>query len=233
MPPRSAERRINAFTSRRGLLPRRRAGAYDATGQLIITSPVSRPTRSGCSLCSLSARTGISSWPRVGAERFPPVGHASPQAGHEIACPRLSHRWLSVSAPEEFRDETTGPRGVSTTIIGQAVHVPGRQLLGDARLLWALDVLIDLGFPVTTRRLPDPHERYGLHARLPTPPALGPPSGLRWLRVSMSRSFPRLRVPVLRRRVFPDPPYWLTRAGLGRSTSGTGSRHRSIAPLGG
>ena len=81
--------------------------------------------------------------------------------------------------------------------------------------LWALDVLIDLGFHYDSSIFPIHHDLYGLPGATPEPHRISAPSGRTLAEFPMSTaSFFGLRVPVSGGGYFRILPYWLTRAGL-------------------
>jgi polysaccharide deacetylase family protein (PEP-CTERM system associated) len=81
------------------------------------------------------------------AERSPALVRRIAQAGHEIACHGFSHQLVYLQSPEEFREEATRAKACLEDIIRQAVLGYRAASFSATRAsLWALDVLIDLGF---------------------------------------------------------------------------------------
>src|SRR5437868_13008357 len=81
------------------------------------------------------------------AGRSPGLVRRIAQAGHEIACHGFSHQLVYRQSPQEFREETTRAKACLEDIIGQAVLGYRAASFSVTRAsLWALDVLIDLGF---------------------------------------------------------------------------------------
>src|SRR4029077_19803848 len=141
------------------------------------------------------------------------------QAGHEIACHGFSHQLVYRQSPEEFCAETTRAKGYLEEILGQAVLGYRAASFSVTRAsLWALDVLIDLGFSYDSSIFPIRHDRYGLPGATPEPNRLSAPSGRTLVEFPMSAaSFLGVQVPVSGGGYFRILPYWLTRAGLKQS----------------
>ena len=103
------------------------------------------------------------------------------QAGHGIAC----HGYLAPSwstgrlRPEELREDQARAKALpSRTLIGRGAAVTGRRASRsrDASL-WALDVLIDLGFRYDSSIFPIHHDLYGMPGATPEPTASAHPRG--------------------------------------------------------
>ena len=150
------------------------------------------------------------------AERSPGLIRRITDAGHEVACHGFSHRLVYQQPPEEFREETTRAKKCLEDLIGQPVIGYRAASFSVTRAsLWALDVLIDLGFRYDSSIFPIRHDRYGLPGARPEPNVLAAPSGRTLVEFPMSAaSFFGLQVPVSGGGYFRILPYWLTRAGL-------------------
>jgi polysaccharide deacetylase family protein (PEP-CTERM system associated) len=150
------------------------------------------------------------------AERSPGLVRRIADAGHEIACHGFSHRLIYQQSPEEFREETTRAKKCLEDLVGQGVLGYRAASFSVTRAsLWALDVLIDLGFRYDSSIFPIRHDRYGLPGARPEPNVLAAPSGRTLVEFPMSAaSFLGLQVPVSGGGYFRILPYWLTRAGL-------------------
>ena len=150
------------------------------------------------------------------AERSPALVKRIAQAGHEIACHGFSHQLIYRQRPQDFRDETLRAKGCLEDLLGQAVWGYRAASFSVTRAsLWALDVLIDLGFRYDSSIFPIRHDRYGLPGAKPEPSVLTAPSGRALVEFPMSAaSFFGLRVPVSGGGYFRILPYWVTRAGL-------------------
>jgi polysaccharide deacetylase family protein (PEP-CTERM system associated) len=150
------------------------------------------------------------------AERSPALVQRIAQAGHEIACHGFSHRLVYQQSPAEFREESVRAKQCLENIIGQPVIGYRAASFSVTRAsLWALDVLIDLGFRYDSSIFPIRHDRYGLPGACPEPSVLSAPSGRTLVEFPMSAaSFLGVQVPVSGGGYFRILPYWLTRAGL-------------------
>jgi len=150
------------------------------------------------------------------AERCPILVRRIADAGHEIACHGYSHRLVYTQVPREFREETVRAKAVLEDTLGRAVLGYRAASFSVTRAsLWALDVLIDLGFSYDSSVFPIHHDLYGLPGATPEPHRMAAPSGRTIAEFPMSTaSFVGLHVPVSGGGYFRILPYWLTRAGL-------------------
>jgi polysaccharide deacetylase family protein (PEP-CTERM system associated) len=150
------------------------------------------------------------------AERSPALVRRIAQAGHEIACHGFSHRLIYQQSPQEFREETTRAKTHLENLLGERVlgyRAASFSVTQDS--LWALDVLIDLGFRYDSSIFPIRHDRYGLPGATPEPNVLRAPSGRTLVEFPMSAArFFGVQVPVSGGGYFRILPYWVTRAGL-------------------
>ena len=150
-------------------------------------------------------------------ESIPSLVRRIADAGHEIACHGYSHQLVYTQTAAEFREETvrakSSPRGHD-----RAVSVLGYRAASFSvtrQSLWALDVLIDLGFRYDSSIFPIHHDLYGLPGATPEPHRVSAPSGRTLAEFPMSAaSFFGVQVPVSGGGYFRILPYWLTRAGL-------------------
>ncbi len=110
------------------------------------------------------------------AHRYPGLVREIASRGHEIGCHSFLHRLVYDLTPAEFREDTR--RAVEA--IQQACGITPRAYRAPSysitqRSLWALEVLIELGFTHDSSIYPIEHDRYGIpgfgrHARsLQTP----------------------------------------------------------------
>lgn len=150
------------------------------------------------------------------AERHPQLIRRIAAAGHEIACHGFSHQLIYEQTPEEFREETTRAKRMLEDLSGKAVNgYRAASFSITRRSLWALDVLIDLGFRYDSSIFPIRHDRYGIPGANPRPAALTAPSGRTLLEFPMSAaSYLGVRVPVSGGGYFRLLPYAVTRSGL-------------------
>ena len=150
------------------------------------------------------------------AERVPSLVRRIAAAGHEIACHGYSHQLVYTQTPAEFREETVRAKNCLEDTLGHGVFGYRAASFSVTRQsLWALDVLIDLGFRYDSSIFPIRHDLYGIPGATPEPHLVSAPSGRTLAEFPMSAaSFLGLQVPVSGGGYFRILPYWLTRAGL-------------------
>src|SRR5205807_7021935 len=84
--------------------------------------------------------------------------------GHEIACHGYSHRLVYEQSPQEFYQETHRAKNLLQEITGSAVlgyRAASYSIVRES--LWALDILVELGFVYDSSIFPVRHDRYGIH----------------------------------------------------------------------
>lgn len=150
------------------------------------------------------------------AERHPGLIKRIAAAGHEIACHGFSHQLIYTQTPAEFREETARSKRILEDLVGAAVLGYRAASFSITRQsLWALDVLIDLGFHYDSSVFPIRHDRYGIPGADPRPALLAAPSGRTLVEFPMSAArFAGVAVPVSGGGYFRLLPYAVTRAGL-------------------
>jgi polysaccharide deacetylase family protein (PEP-CTERM system associated) len=150
------------------------------------------------------------------AERHPGLIRRIAAEGHEIACHGFSHQLIYTQTPAEFREETARSKRILEDLVGAAVLGYRAASFSITRQsLWALDVLIDLGFHYDSSVFPIRHDRYGIPGADPRPALLAAPSGRTLVEFPMSAArFAGVAVPVSGGGYFRLLPYAVTRAGL-------------------
>jgi polysaccharide deacetylase family protein (PEP-CTERM system associated) len=150
------------------------------------------------------------------AERHPLLIKRIAAAGHEIACHGYSHQLIYEQTPEDFREETARSKDMLEQLSGAPVTgYRAASFSITRRSLWALDLLIDLGFKYDSSIFPIRHDRYGIPGADPRPAALTAPSGRTLVEFPMSAaSYLGLRIPVSGGGYFRLLPYFVTRTGL-------------------
>jgi polysaccharide deacetylase family protein (PEP-CTERM system associated) len=150
------------------------------------------------------------------AERHPELVKRIARSGHEIASHGFSHELIYTQSIGAFREETTRSKRVLEDLIGAAVTgYRAASFSITERSLWALDVLIDLGFEYDSSIFPVRHDRYGIPGAAEEPGRVSAPSGRTLVEFPMSAArFGGLKIPVSGGGYFRILPYWLTRAGL-------------------
>ena len=136
--------------------------------------------------------------------------------GHEIACHGFSHRLVYEQSPKEFRDETIR----SKKLLEDAI---GREVLGYRaasfsivdRSLWALDLLVELGFAYDSSVFPVRHDRYGIPNAERAPHRMSTPNGKSIVEWPLSTAqVLGCRLPLAGGGYFRLLPYWISRWGL-------------------
>ncbi|MBW4052624.1 MAG: DUF3473 domain-containing protein [Proteobacteria bacterium] len=150
------------------------------------------------------------------AERCPALLRQVVREGHEIACHGYSHQLIYRQSQDEFREETRRAKDILEQAVGQPVLGYRAASFSITReSLWALDVLIDLGFEYDSSIFPIHHDRYGIPGASPRIGPVSAPSGRTLVEFPMNAaSFLGLRVPVSGGGYFRIFPYSLIRAGL-------------------
>src|ERR1700681_1221062 len=93
------------------------------------------------------------------AERSPALVRRIADAGHEVACHGFSHRLIYQQAQHDFREETARAKACLEDLIGQPVLGYRAASFSVTReSLWALDVLLDLGFRYDSSVFPIHHD---------------------------------------------------------------------------
>ena len=150
------------------------------------------------------------------AERYPALVRSIAAQGHEIACHGYSHRLVYHQTLEEFRGETARSKQVledlaQTPVLGYRAASYSITL----KSLWALDILVDLGFAYDSSIFPVRHDRYGIPGGSREPYRLTTPSGKSLIEFPLTTvELARYRLPVSGGGYFRLFPYFLTRMAL-------------------
>jgi polysaccharide deacetylase family protein (PEP-CTERM system associated) len=150
------------------------------------------------------------------AERSPGLVRTIAAAGHEIACHGFSHQLIYRQSREEFEQETHRAKRHLEDVIGQPVlGYRAASFSITRRSLWALDVLLDLGFTYDSSIFPIRHDRYGIPGASPEPGRVLAPSQRTLVEFPMSAArFFGIPIPVCGGGYFRLLPYALTWSGL-------------------
>jgi polysaccharide deacetylase family protein (PEP-CTERM system associated) len=150
------------------------------------------------------------------AERYPQLVRDIAARGHEIACHGYSHQLVYEQSPEEFRDETIRSKSLLEDISG--AKVLGYRAASYSivhKSLWALDILVDIGFAYDSSIFPVRHDRYGIPNAESIPHRMATPNGASIVEWPLATA--RIlgwRLPVAGGGYFRLLPYWLSRWGL-------------------
>jgi polysaccharide deacetylase family protein (PEP-CTERM system associated) len=154
------------------------------------------------------------------AKQYPSLVRQIKDAGHDLGCHSYAHRLIYYLSPKEFRDDTQRAAAAIEDAAGAAVHAyraPAFSITN--RSLWALEILLELGFTVDSSIFPTRNHVYGI------PNAPRQPFRIR-IQGSDLMEFP---LPALKMGSWGMPvtggvylrlfPYGLQRWGLNRMTS--------------
>lgn len=150
------------------------------------------------------------------AERSPQLVRRIAAAGHEVASHGLSHQLIYHQSRDEFRRETAYSKNLLEDTIGAPVlGYRAASFSITQESLWALDVLIDLGFKYDSSIFPIRHDRYGIPDAPLVPGTLSAPSKRTLVEFPMSTaSILGMKLPVSGGGYFRIFPYAVTRYGL-------------------
>jgi polysaccharide deacetylase family protein (PEP-CTERM system associated) len=96
-------------------------------------------------------------------ERHPGLVRRIAERGHEIASHGYGHRLVYDQTPDAFREETVRSRGILQDASGQSVDgYRAASFSVMKQSLWALDVLVEVGFTYDSSIFPVLHDRYGI-----------------------------------------------------------------------
>ena len=151
------------------------------------------------------------------AEEHPQLIKDIAARGHEIACHGYSHRLVYEQSQKEFYEETRKAKEILEDISGSAVmgyRAASYSIVRES--LWALDILVELGFAYDSSIFPVHHDRYGIPDSKRIPHQLLTPKAKSIVEWPLSTAMVfGLRLPVAGGGYFRLLPYWVTRWGLG------------------
>jgi polysaccharide deacetylase family protein (PEP-CTERM system associated) len=150
------------------------------------------------------------------AERSPQLVRRIAAAGHEVASHGFSHQLIYSQSPAVFREETVRSKSLLEDASCQAViGYRAASFSITSRSLWALDVLVELGFRYDSSIFPIHHDRYGIPGAPAEPGTIVSPSGGRLVEFPMAAArIAGLQLPVSGGGYFRLMPYWLSAFGL-------------------
>jgi polysaccharide deacetylase family protein (PEP-CTERM system associated) len=150
------------------------------------------------------------------AEQAPALVRRIAAAGHEIACHGYSHELVYSQTRVEFVEETRRAKHCIEALAGRSVSGYRAASFSITRAsMWALDVLIDLGFLYDSSIFPIRHDRYGIPGAAPDPGKVQAPSQRSIVEFPMSTAhWFGQRLPVCGGGYFRILPYWFSRAAL-------------------
>ncbi|HEV8331044.1 MAG TPA: XrtA system polysaccharide deacetylase [Steroidobacteraceae bacterium] len=97
------------------------------------------------------------------AERYPELIKSLHRRGHEVACHGLTHELVYKQTPELFRSETHRSKSLLEDLTGAPVRgYRAASYSITAKSIWALDILVELGFEYDSSIFPIHHDLYGM-----------------------------------------------------------------------
>ncbi len=161
------------------------------------------------------------------AERWPRLVVEIARSGHEVACHGFAHRLAYRLGPDRFRADVLRARTVLEDVLGRRIcgfRAASYSIVPDS--LWALDVLIDLGFEYDSSVFPIHHDLYGIPDFSRVPVRVRRPSGeILEIPASTVRFLGR-NWPVAGGGYFRLLPYWVTRGAIARL-----NRHEGVPAM--
>lgn len=150
------------------------------------------------------------------AQRCPALIREIAARGHEVASHGMTHELVYNQTPELFREETR----TSKAILEELVQAPisGYRAASYSitnRSLWALDILVELGFKYDSSIFPVRHDRYGIPNGRTMPYVHETENGQRIVEFPLTtKDILGYRLPVSGGGYFRIFPYGVTRAAL-------------------
>lgn len=150
------------------------------------------------------------------AERYPALINDISKSGHEIACHGYSHDLVYNQSIDQFKDETKRSKSILEDITGQVVSgYRAASYSITKKSIWALDVLVELGFKYDSSIFPILHDRYGIPDAKIDPYIHITQSGGKIIEIPLTTiGIKQKRLPIGGGGYFRLFPYWLTYKGL-------------------
>ena len=96
------------------------------------------------------------------AERYPGLVREIQERGHEIACHGYAHQVIFSQSKEQFKEDVRKAKSILEDIVGADVvgyRAPTYSITD--KTLWALNILLELGFRYDSSLFPIAHDVYG------------------------------------------------------------------------
>ncbi len=150
------------------------------------------------------------------AERYPALVREIDTRGHEVACHGYSHQLVYNQSPSVFKQETARAKSILENQIQKSVFGYRAASYSITRSsMWAVDVLMDLGFTYDSSIFPVRHDRYGVPGSRRMPHYLRSPSGKSIAEFPLSTlEILGTRLPISGGGYFRLFPYWFTETAL-------------------
>lgn len=152
------------------------------------------------------------------AERFPALVRQIAAAGHELACHSYWHRLIYKLDPKDFREDTRQAKAIIEQTAGVAIfgyRAPTYSIVASS--LWALEILVELGFTYDSSIFPIHHDRYGIPSAPRAPFRIKTPAGPLLEYPLTTFQIGNHRMPVAGGGYLRLLPQWYTRLGISRA----------------
>jgi polysaccharide deacetylase family protein (PEP-CTERM system associated) len=152
------------------------------------------------------------------AERYPALIKEISDCGHEIASHGYSHDLIYNQASNIFRDEAKRSKDLLEDIINKSVlgyRAASYSITQES--IWAIDILIELGFKYDSSIFPIIHDRYGIPGGETAPYLFETSKGKSIIEFPLSTvGTKKIRLPISGGGYFRLFPYWVSKKGLNR-----------------
>jgi polysaccharide deacetylase family protein (PEP-CTERM system associated) len=152
------------------------------------------------------------------AERFPGLVREIVAAGHEVACHSYWHRLIYQLNPKDFREDTRQSKDIIEQIAGVPIYgyrAPTYSIVSSS--LWALEILVEIGFTYDSSIFPIHHDRYGIPSAPRAPFRIRTPAGALSEYPLTTFRFAGRSLPVGGGGYLRLLPRWYTRFGIKRA----------------
>ncbi len=146
---------------------------------------------------------------------YPQLVRQVSERGHEVACHSLRHRSVYRMTPQEFREDTQQAKQLLEDSSGAPVYgyrAPSFSITQES--LWALDILVELGFRFDSSIFPVKHPSYGIPDAPRYPHRIRTSNGSIVEFPMTTLEFGGRRSPFGGGAYFRLLPYWFTRWGI-------------------
>ena len=153
------------------------------------------------------------------ADRYPALVRDIAAAGHELGCHSYWHRLITRLTPDEFREDTRVARDTieqTTGVRVQGYRAPTYSIVAES--LWAIEILVELGFTYDSSIFPIHHDRYGIPDAPRFPFRIETPSGsIVEYPIATFRLWGETNLPFAGGGYLRLMPWWYTQLGLRRA----------------
>lgn len=150
------------------------------------------------------------------AEKNPNLVKEISSRGHEVASHGFSHQLIYKQDRQVFFNESKKSKTLLEDLTGKRVNgyrAASYSITGNS--LWALDILIELGFQYDSSIMPIHHDVYGVPGAKRVPHVLQSPSGSELIEFPPTTlNLPGVNLPISGGGYFRLYPYWFNRIAL-------------------